>query len=442
MRRPEVLTKSAHTKHAKVPRRASFAALGVVVALTACSASPPELVTAPGVERASVDTAAYPRELASLSSSAYALGEALLSDGGDGTAGNVVASPGSLLTALVMLRAGAAGDTAAELDRILALPHTNRDEAANAMLAAVEHYDGDPGAVDEDNPPRKPVIHSANGLFLDVNTPTGADYLDTLARHYGTGVHVVDFRDRDTTEPAIDAWVDRNTGGRIKKAPAAFDPKNTFSILNAIYFAAAWNTPFDPARTLDRPFTTGTGEVANVPTMGQAVDMKYAEGEGWQAVDLPYAEGAVMRLVLPADSATASTGSPMTVAQLTRLSAAMDAAPVQPVHITLPRWDHKTSFDLREVLGAMGLHNTLNTAEDFDAIQAGMKITQAAQAANITVAEKGTVAAAVTQINAQAVSGLPQPDVSLVFDRPFHYLILHTETGLPLFMGKVADPRS
>ncbi|WP_258868629.1 serpin family protein [Arthrobacter sp. RT-1] len=443
MQRLEVLGNFAPAKHAKVPRRAGLAVLGVVVALTACSASPPEMVTAPGVERASVATAAYPRELDSLRSSAYALGEALLSDGGDGTAGNVVASPGSLLTALVMLRAGAAGETAAELDRILALPPTNRDEAANAMLAAVERYDGDPGAVDEDNPPRKPVIHSANGLFLDINTPTGPDYLDTLARHYGTGVHKVDFRDRDTTEPAIDAWVDRNTGGRIKKAPAAFDPKNTFSILNAIYFAAAWNTPFDPSRTLDRPFTTGTGEVVDVPTMGQTVDMKYAEGEGWQAVDLPYAEGAVMRLVLPADTAPGPpAGSAVTAEQISRLSAALDAAAIQPVHITLPRWDHKTSFDLREVLGAMGLHNTLNTAEDFDAIQSGMKITQAAQAANITVAEKGTVAAAVTQINAEAVSGTLQPDVSIVFDRPFHYQIIHTETGLPLFMGKVADPRS
>jgi serpin B len=427
----------------KVPRRAGFAALGLAVALTACSASPPELVAPPDVQRVSLDVAGYPRELASLRSSAYTLGNALLADGGDGSAGNAVASPGSLLIALVMLRAGAAGETAAELDRILALPVTNRDEAANAMLAAVEKYDGDPGAVDEDNPPRKPVIHSANGLFVDVNTPTGADYLDTLARHYGTGVHPVDFRDRATTEPAIDAWVDRNTGGRIKKAPAGFDPENTFSILNTIYFAAAWNSPFDPAVTRDRPFTTGTGEVANVPTMEQATGMKYAEGEGWQAVDLPYAEGAVMRLVLPAGIAEASPGgTPLTAGQLSNLSAAMESAAVRPVHITLPRWDLRTSFDLREVLGTMGLHRTLNTVEDFDAIQPGMRITQAAQAANITVAEKGTVAAAVTQINAQAVSGALQPDVSIVFDRPFQYQIIHSETGLPLFMGMVADPRS
>jgi serine protease inhibitor len=71
-----------------------------------------------------------------------------------------------------------------------------------------------------------------------------------------------------------------------------------------------------------------------------------------------------------------------------------------------------------------------------------MTITQAAQTANITVAEKGTVAAAVTQINGMVTGAPPQPEHNIDFDRPFHYQIVHVETGLPLFMGTVADPRS
>ncbi len=67
-------------------------------------------------------------------------------------------------------------------------------------------------------------------------------------------------------------------------------------------------------------------------------------------------------------------------------------------------------------------------------------ITQAAQDANITVAEKGTVAAAVTQINGMATSARPEPARSIAFDRPFQYQIVHVETGFPLFMGKVARP--
>jgi serpin B len=418
-------------------RVAKLVAATAVVALTACSAPQPRLLKADGVERVSVQLASYDAELRSLRDSALTLGEALLADGGDGASGNVVASPGSLLIALAMLRAGASGETAAEMDDVLKLPAKHRDEAMNALLASLEKFDGDPGSVDEGNPPRKPVMHPANGLFVDKGVTTGAAYLDTLARHYGTGVYPVDFRDEAATKPAIDAWVDKNTGGRIKKAPAEYDRRNTFSLLNALYFAAAWSVPFDPGNTSDLPFTTAEGKEITVPAMHNLLPMKYAEGEGWRGVDLPYADGFVMRLVLP-DS---GTGTALSAATMAQIANAIDSARQETVQIQLPRWDHKCSFDLREVLGALGLKKTLSTTTDFDAIQRQMMITQAAQAANITVAEKGTVAAAVTQINGMVTSAPPQPDRTIDFDRPFHYQIIHVETGLPLFMGTVADPR-
>jgi serpin B len=416
------------------------AASAAVALAAACSAPAPEMLKADGVERLAVDATAYAAELRSFRDSALALGHTLLADGGNGAGGNVVSSPGSLVIALAMLRAGAVGESAAELDAVLGLQGERRDEAMNALLASLSKFDGDPGAVDEDNPPRKPVMHAANGLFVDKDVPTGEAYLSTLARHYGTGVHPVDFGNEGVTEPAIDAWVDRNTGGRIKEAPAKYDPRNTFSLLNALYFAAAWQAPFDPGSTSDLPFTTGGGEEIDVPTMHNLLDMKYAEGPGWRGVDLPYAEGFVMRLVLPD---TGTHASPLLGAsELTAIAGALEAAPLASVQMQLPRWDHRCSFDLRRVLEAAGLQRTLTTTEDFNAIQPQMVITQAAQAANITVAEKGTVAAAVTQINGMVTSAPPRPEQTINFDRPFHYQIVHVETGLPLFMGAVADPRS
>ena len=424
-------------------RVARIATAGALAALTACSASSPELLKADGVERVSVDGAAYAAELRSFRASAFGLGEALLADGGDGSNGNVVSSPGSLLIALAMLRAGASGETAAEMDSVLKLPAENRDEAMNALLTSLEKFDGDPGSVDEDNPPRKPVMHAANGLFVDKDVPTGEAFLDTLARHYGTGVYPVDFSNEGATKPAIDAWVNRNTGGRIKEAPAQYDPDNTFSLLNSLYFASAWSAPFDPNNTSDLPFTTAAGEEIEAPAMHNELEMKYAEGAGWKGVDLPYADGFVMRLVLPGADAGAGAGSTALGAErLTEIADALDGAPLETVQIQLPRWDHKCSFDLRKVFESLGLRKTLNTTEDFNNIQPKMMITQAAQAANITVAEKGTVAAAVTQINGEATSAPPQPERIITFDRPFHYQIVHVETGLPLFMGVVADPRS
>ena len=282
----------------KTTARLVAAAAATAIALTACSASPPALLKADGVERVSAERSAYPAELAQLRASARKLGAALLADGGDAGNGNVVSSPGSLLIALAMLRAGAAGATAAEMDSVLGLPAEHRDEALNALLASLEAFDGDPGSVDEKDPPRRPVLHTANGLFVDKEEPTGEGYLQSLARYYGTGVYPVDFQDEAATKPAIDAWVNQNTGGRIKKAPAKYDRRNTFSVLNAVYFASAWKVPFDPADTSELPFTTPDGGQVSVPTMSGVQDLAYARGAGWQAVDLPYAEGFVMRLVL------------------------------------------------------------------------------------------------------------------------------------------------
>jgi serine protease inhibitor len=415
-------------------------AVAAAVALTACASSAPELFKADGVSRVSVERTDYQAQLREFRDSALTLGTALLDDGGEDGNGNVVASPGSLLIALAMLRAGASGETAAELDSVLGLPTDGRDEGMNALLDSLKTFDGDPGSVDEANPPRTPVMHVANGLFVDKNVPTGPEYLKTLAMHYGTGVYPVDFRDEAATAPALDAWVDKNTGGRIKKAPAAYDRRNTFSLLNALYFASAWDTPFDANGTADSPFTKADGEEIVVPTMSNLAEMAYAEGPGWQAVDLPYAEGFVMRLVLPA------TGLPegstdISSAELSGIASSLEDGVPETVQISLPKWDHKSSFDLRKVFESLGLQETLMTSKDFDNIQSGMIITQAAQAANITVAEKGTVAAAVTQINGMATSAPPMPQRVIRFDRPFHYQIVHTETGLPLFMGKVADPR-
>ena len=419
-------------KHKPLARLIAAAA-ATALALTACSVSPPALLKAGGVERVSTERSAYPAEQAQLRASARKLGAVLLADGGDAGGGNVVSSPGSLLIALAMLRAGASGGTAAEMDSVLGLPAEHRDEALNALLASLETFDGDPGSVDEKNPPRRPVLHSANGLFVDQGVPTGDGYLQSLARYYGTGVYPVDFQDEAATRPAIDAWVTKNTGGRIKKAPAQYDRENTFSLINAVYFASAWKIPFDPADTAELPFTTADGRQVAVPTMSVVQDLAFARGAGWQAVDLPYADGFVMRLVLP-DSGPGARDA----ADAARALGSVAPAPTQ---LYLPRWEQKSNFELRKVFAALGLQEMLQTATGFDSIQRGLKIRQAGQSATITVAEKGTIAAAVTQINARAVSGVA-PMNAIRFDRPFQYEIVHVETGLPLFMGRVSEPRA
>lgn len=399
--------------------------------LTGCgSGSLPEQRSA-DVERQVVSLTAHPTEIEQLRASAYRLGAGMLAaEPGK----NQVTSPVSALAALAMLRVGARGTTAEEMDRVLGLPAANRDEAMNALLTDWAAHDGDPASVDEEEPPEEPLLHIADGIFVAEDLALDEAFLEPLAEHYGAGVYPVDYLGGGA-HADLNAWVAHHTGGRIKEAPLRPTPDTVLNIINTVYFAAAWEDPFDPEGTSPGPFTTASGAV-ETPLMHSLLPLAYAAGDGWQGVDLPYNNGFVMRLILP----VAGSGPIPDPGALEEINAALDAAPEAMVALTLPSWEHTYDVDLLAVLTTMGLKETMGPAPDFSGIGAGaLFIEGAAQSANITVAEKGTIAAAVTQM-AMAGSAPPEPDVQLAFDRPFLYQILHRDTGMPVFLGTVMDP--
>ncbi len=280
-------------------------------------------------------------------------------------------------------------------------------------------------------------MHLANGVFVDDGTPTGDAFLGTLARQYGAGVYPVNFRNA-ATEKILDQWVSANTGGRIETAPVEYDPEATLSLLNTVYFAAAWASPFDAESTAPGSFTLPGGNREDVDLMYGEMPVRYARGDDWQGVDVPYGEGFSMRLILADDPGA----SPVrTEPELLEIRDGMDSAKDIRAGLVLPKWDGEYTQDLLVPLAALGLEETLSLSPDFDAIQKGVFVSGAAQSANITVAEKGTVAAAVTQLSLMETSLPAPPELTLEFTRPFLYQIIHDDTGLPVFLGTVLDPR-
>ncbi|KRF05044.1 hypothetical protein ASH00_11375 [Arthrobacter sp. Soil782] len=415
-----------------IPKRLLSTILAAeVLVLTGCgSPALPEQRIA-DVEREAVLLTDHPDAVSALRDSSYRIGAAMLAADPEG---NQVTSPVSALAALAMLRIGARTTTAEELDAVLGFPADHRDEAMNALLTDWAAHDGAPGSVDEEEPPEEPLLHLADGIFVAEDFALREAFLEPLAEHYGAGVYPVDYRGGGA-QADLNAWVAHHTGGRIKQAPLHPTPDTVLNIINTVYFAAAWEDPFDPGNTSPGPFTTSDGEV-ETPLMHSLLPLAYAEADGWQGVDLPYNNGFVMRLILPAHGSAPIPDA----GTLEEINAALDAAPEAMVALTLPSWEHTYDVDLLEVLTTMGLKETLGPAPDFSGIGSGaLFIAGAAQSATITVAEKGTIAAAVTQM-AMAGSAPPPPDIELVFDRPFLYQILHEDTGMPLFLGTVMAP--
>jgi serpin B len=346
--------------------------------------------------------------------------------------GNWVVSPASIAYAFAMVRIGARGATADEIDKAFGFPASGRDDAFNAITRAVVTADVPP-PVDrnprKDGEVRPTVMCLGNALFPATGFQVGTDFLRTLAEQFGAGVYPVDFS-TDAATRGIDAWVKQQTAGRITKLFDHLDPTTKVVLANTVYLRADWMLPFDHLSTSDKPFRRADSSTVQAPTMYQTAQLRYAEGPGWQAVELPYVGGQLaMRILVPSPG-----GDPNA---LLSLNPSFTARHVQ---LSLPTWDFSTGLDLKPALAALGVQQAFTGQADFSGIAPGLFIDQAIHRATISVDEAGTEAAAVTGIAMPLSAAPPSAQVVVNADHPFAFAIVHTGTGVPLFVGHVADP--
>ena len=118
------------------------------------------------------------------------------------------------------------------------------------------------------------------------------------------------------------------------------------------------------------------------------------------------------------------------------LTGLADIAQEGLVHITMPKWEQALPpTDLFEWLCPQGFC----AGAGFDGIASGIFITAALHGAKVIVDEMGTEAAAATAV-AFADSMPPEPDLTVVADRPFFWAITHRQTGALLFVGRLVNP--
>jgi serine protease inhibitor len=341
--------------------------------------------------------------------------ERMLAGGG----GNTVLSPLSMAVAFAMASAGARGRTVDDIAGVFGFPdQPGLHPAMNGLTAVLD------GQAD---------LSLANSLWTQAGFAIEAAFLDTLAVHYGAGVRTTDFvRDPGGSRQAINAWVASATRDRIPDLldEGAIGERTRLVLVNAVYLKAAWRTAFDPVATADAPFHRADGTTVSVPTMHLAgLDARYAVGDGYVAVELPYEGGELAMLVVVPDSPGAA---------LPQLGALVGSLGAGAVNLALPRWESRAALDLGSVMTELGLPLP---GGDLSGIAPELEIGTAVHAADITVDERGTEAAAATAIVIRATSAvIGPPPVDITVDRPFLFAVRHVESGAPLFVGRVVDP--
>jgi len=353
--------------------------------------------------------------------------------------GNAVISPASVALALSMAQAGAAGETASQMDAVLhAAAETGGGNGINSLDQSLAGLSGT--FKGPDGKAYQLTLRIANAPFAQRGLTLQAHFLDALASKYGAGLRLVDFQADPTGAcKLIDGWVSDQTEGRIPQLLAGLDPATRLVLVNAIYLKAPWQTPFEQSATKNAPFTRPDGSQVSVPTMATDLDEgRYASGTGWQAVEIPYVGGSLaMDIVVPDDLTAFEQG--LDAARFAQITGALQTTNVT---LTLPRFKIETKMDLASTLSGMGMPLAFDPDQaDFSGITAQEKlfISAVVHQANISVDEKGTEASAATAV-VMVASLAPGGNVTMNVDRPFLYAVRDTSTGAILFLGRVVDP--
>ncbi len=352
---------------------------------------------------------------------------------------NLIFSPYSISLALAMTYAGARGDTAAQMAQVLhfALPD-------QSLHAAFNHLDWNLTQ-------RKPTqegerafrLHIANALWAQKDHPFLPEYLDLLAMHYGAGVHLADFARSEATRREINDWVSRQTEARIRDLiPAgALDTLTRLVLVNAIYFKANWETPFDANATSDAPFYLLDGSSVTVPMMSADLSgVRYGRGENYQVIELPYRGGtAVMDILLPDGGQFENFTAALDIEQLNLILGSLQP---ESIELHLPKFHFTSEFELSSALHSLGMKAAFDAGQadfsDMDGTR-DLYIGRVLHKAFVAVDEKGTEAAAATAVVMRVTAALPSGIVVTV-DRPFLLVIRDLSSGQILFLGQVLNP--
>jgi serpin B len=353
---------------------------------------------------------------------------------------NAVLSPASIALALAMARAGARGETAAEMDAVLhdvaSDDHAAWLNALDLALAARSGTFKDRTGKDADV-----LLRIANAAFAQEDFPWETTYLDALASRFGVGLRLVDYRTNyEQARRLINAWVDDQTEQRIPELldKDTLDNLTRLVLVNAIYLKAAWLAPFEEEATTDLPFRRLDGSSLTVATMRQTGYLPYAEGDGWRAVELPYVgDSLAMTIIVPDDLAAFEAS--VDQAAFDKIVTALED---QRVKLSLPKFGIESKLELNDVLKAMGMRLAFDPDRaDFSGITPvdDLYISGVIHQANIDVDEEGTEAAAATAVTLSVVSRPPEP-IEFKVDRPFLFALRDVPTGAILFLGRVVEP--
>ena len=341
---------------------------------------------------------------------------------------NALLSPASILCALGMAANGAAGETLAGLEAALGFRIEELNAALGSWLAALDREDG--------------PLHLADGIWISDDPELTVDpaFLSQCREKYGASAEQLPF-DGEALE-RINGFVRENTHGMIDGILEELHRDDMLCLVSALAFEADWAKTYEEDQVRPGLFTAADGREQEAVFL-HSTEGSYLEDENCRGF-LKYYEGRryAFAAILPREGL--SLEDYLDGLSGEQLRSLLENAGGERVVTATPKFTAEDKLELKDALSALG------AADAFDPDRADLSalgrcrngdklyIGKVLHRTFLKLDEKGTQAGAATAaVIARATSVQAEPTRRVVLDRPFLYLVLDCESGMPLFIGTV-----
>jgi len=340
------------------------------------------------------------------------------------SAKNTLVSPISVLTALSMTANGAKENTRKQMEEVFGLSPDTLNQLLNLYIRKLP---------DE----KKLKVSMANSIWFRKGGRIEVlpDFLQTNANYYGAKIYRSAFD--QSTLAAINDWVDIETDGMIKDILDEIPDEALMYLINALSFEAEWEKIYAENEISVGEFTSEDGMKQNVDMMfGE--ETRYLKDTNATGFIKNYAEGSFAFVALLPDEGT-SVSEYLQSLIGESLQNLMKNAENTTVFTMMPKFKSEYSVEMSEILKEMGMSDAFDeNLADLSGIgtspEGNLFISRVIHKTAIEVNEKGTKAGAATVVEIETKSAAMET-YSVKLDRPFVYLIIDTESYLPLFIG-------
>ena len=347
---------------------------------------------------------------------------------------NTLISPLSVLCALAMTANGAEGETLEQMEAVLGM---TAEELNQYLYSYIK------------NLPQggKNKLSLANSIWFteDKRFTVNQDFLQLNADYYGADIYQAPFNSQTCRD--INNWVKQNTDGMIPEILDQIPPEAVMYLVNALAFEAEWPKPYEKHQVRDGQFTKEDGTKQNAEFMYSSEGV-YLEDENATGFIKYYKGGKyAFAAMLPHEGVSVSDyiasldGKPLH---------AMLANPQYTTVLTsIPKFELEYSVEMSEILEGMGMPRAFDSENaEFERLgvfsEGNIYISRVLHKTFISVGEKGTRAGAVTvvEMSGEGAPAEPEEPKQVYLDRPFVYMLIDCENGIPFFIGTMMDIKS